>query len=174
MFFLKIMSKFFKAMGSAASPRQIAWGFALGAILGLTPLWSLHNLIVISLILVLSVNVSAALMAFLLFSFFAWALNPIFHTVGFFFLTKTTFFESFWTALYNSSFMPFTRFNNTVVTGSLVCSLLLVAPNYFLFKWLVKRYRESWIQVVQKWRIIQVLKGNRVIRFYLKVKKVGG
>jgi uncharacterized protein (TIGR03546 family) len=174
MFFLKVIGKFFKAMGSSASPRQIAWGFALGAILGLTPLWSFHNLIVISLVFVLNVNLSVALMAFLLFSFFAWALDPFFHAVGFFVLTKMTFFDSFWTSLYNSSFTPFTRFNNTVVMGSLVCSLLLVAPNYFFFKWLAKRYRESWIQVVQKWRIVQVLKGNRVVRFYFKVKRVGG
>ena len=37
MFALKLLSKFIKVLRSAASPNQIAWGFALGAILGLTP-----------------------------------------------------------------------------------------------------------------------------------------
>ena len=51
MFILKILGKFIKVLRSAASPRQIAWGFALGCILGLTPFWSLHNLLLVVLIL---------------------------------------------------------------------------------------------------------------------------
>ena len=174
MFFLKILSKFIKAIESAASPSQIAWGFALGAILGLTPLWSLHNMIVFVLLIVFNINISAAFMAFILFSFFAWMLDPLFHTVGFAVLVKFGFLEPVWTVLYNGSIAPFTRFNNTVVMGSLIFSLLLLIPNYLFFKWIVKRYRQSWVKAVQKWRITKILKGNKVIQFYLRIKRAGG
>ena len=53
MFALQILSKLVKVLRSAASPRQIAWGFALGTIWGFTPLFSLHNLVVLVLVMVL-------------------------------------------------------------------------------------------------------------------------
>jgi len=174
MIILKLLSKFFKVLRSAVSPNQIAWGFALGTIVGLTPFWSLHNLIVVALIIVLNVNISAALLAFALFSLFAWVLDPMFHTVGFGVLVRLSFLKPVWTSLYNAPFAPFTRFNTTVVIGSLLCSLILLVPNYFFFKWFVKRYRASWSQSVQKWRITQIMKGNKVVQLYFKVKNLGG
>jgi uncharacterized protein (TIGR03546 family) len=173
MFFLKVISKLLKALRSADSPRQIAWGFALGAIPGLTPFWSLHNLIIVALIIILKVNISAALLAWMLFSFFAWLLDPLFHALGFAVLVKISFLESIWTSLYNAPVAPFTRFNNTVLMGSLVCSLILLVPNYWLFKGFVLRYRESWDQKIQKWRIVQILKGSKIVRLYVKLKDMG-
>ncbi len=67
MLIIKLIAKLLKAMGSNASPRQVAWGFALGAIWGLTPFWSLHNLLVLIFILILKINLSAALMSLALF-----------------------------------------------------------------------------------------------------------
>lgn len=174
MFFLKILSKFVKVLRSNASPNQIAWGFALGAILGLTPFWSLHNLFLIILIILLKINISAALLGLVLFGFIALLLDPLFHFLGFYVLVQIPFMESIWTTLYNLPIAPFSRFNNTVVMGSLLCSLILLVPNYFLFKIFVIRYRESWAEKIQKWKIVQVLKGSKLVRFYLKVKNIGG
>ena len=173
MFLIKLLSKFVKVLRSAESPNQIAWGFALGVILGLTPLWSLHNLVVIALIICLRVNISAAMLAFVIFSFFSWLLDPLFHAVGFGVLVQIPFLQPVWTVLYNLSVAPFTRFNNTVVMGSLLCSLVLMIPNYFLFKAFVIRYRESWSVTIQKWKIVQILKGSKIVRFYLKIKDMG-
>ena len=53
MIFLKLIGKFISVLRSAASPNQIAWGFALGMIPGLTPINALHNLAVLILIIVL-------------------------------------------------------------------------------------------------------------------------
>jgi uncharacterized protein (TIGR03546 family) len=130
--------------------------------------------IVLFFIIILSVNLSAALLAWLMFSFIAWLLDPVFHTVGYFVLVKLSFLESFWTSLYNASIAPLMRFNNTVVMGSLVCALILLVPNYLWFKWFVIRYRDSWNQKIQKWKIVRVLQGSKVVRFYLKLKAMGG
>ncbi|MCJ7812630.1 TIGR03546 family protein [bacterium] len=174
MFLLKILSKLLKALRSADSPNQLAWGFALGGILGLTPLLNLHNVLVILLILVLRVNIAAAVLSFMLFSLVAWICDPVFHTVGFGLLVQVPFLQSIWTALYNAPVLPLSRFNNTVVLGSLFCSLILLFPNYFLFRWMIVQYRQQWNVAIQKWRLVQLFKGSKLIQFYHKVKFLGG
>lgn len=173
MFALKLLSKFIKVLHSAASPSQIAWGFALGTILGFTPLWSLHNSIILILLIILNVNIASAMLAFLLFSFFAWLLDPVFLTIGFFVLVDITSLKSLWTCLYNAPIAPFTRFNNTIVMGSLLFSLVLLVPNYLWFKWFVFRYRDSWNEKIKKWKITKILLGNKIVQFYFKVKNLG-
>jgi uncharacterized protein (TIGR03546 family) len=174
MFFLKLMSKFLKILRSDASPGQIGWGFALGSIMGLTPFWSFHNLILILLIALLRVNVTSVLLSLALFSFIGWILDPVFHTIGFTFLTGFSFLKPLWTGLYNTSITPFTRFNNTVVMGSLISSLVLLFPNYKLFRWMVQKYRSSWNLIIQKWKIVQVFKGSKLIRTYFKIRNLRG
>ena len=173
MFALKLLSKFIKVLRSAASPNQIAWGFALGTILGFTPLWSLHNLVVLVLLIVLNVNITSAMLTFALFSFFAWLLDPLFHTIGYFVLVEITALTPMWTSLYNAPIAPFTRFNNTIVIGSLLFSLVLLVPNYLLFKWFVVRYRDSWNEKINKWKITKVLQGSKLVKFYLKIRNLG-
>ena len=61
MFGLEILAKLVKILRSAASPNQIAAGFIIGMIIGLTPLWTLHNLILFVLLIILNVNIASAL-----------------------------------------------------------------------------------------------------------------
>ncbi len=83
MIVLKILSKLFKALRSNESPGQLAWGFVLGMIIGLTPLWSLHNLVVLVLIIILRVNAAMSIAAFIIFSLFAYLFDPLFHNLGY-------------------------------------------------------------------------------------------
>jgi len=173
MIILKILGKFIKTLRSDASPNQIAWGFALGAIPGLTPVGSPHNVLILFLVLLLRVNISSALLGFILYSCFAWVLDPLFHTIGFAVLVRLHGLESVWTWLYNTPAALF-QFNNTVVMGSLLSTLVLIVPNYFVFKWVVCQYRDTWNARIQKWRITQILQGNRLVQFYIKVRNIGG
>ena len=47
---LKLIQSLIKTLHSAGTPGQVAAGMALGSALGLTPLLSLHNLVVFSLL----------------------------------------------------------------------------------------------------------------------------
>ena len=47
MLIVKYIAKLIKILRSAATPGQIAGGVILGMIPGLTPVWSLHNLLVL-------------------------------------------------------------------------------------------------------------------------------
>jgi uncharacterized protein (TIGR03546 family) len=173
MFFLKILGRFFKALASHASPSGLAWGFALGAIPGLTPLGRLHNLAILACVMIFRINGSAALLSFGLYSLFAWMLDPLFHETGLA-LLNAKFLYPMWTALYNSPIAPLTGFNHTITLGSLVVALILLVPNYFLFRWAVRSYRTRWQPVVEKWKIVQILKGSRIVRIISKIRKLGG
>lgn len=54
MLVLKLIQSLFKAVHSEGTPGQLTAGLALGSILGLTPLWNLHNAVVFALIIVLN------------------------------------------------------------------------------------------------------------------------
>ena len=77
MFVLEFIAKLIKILRSEISPNQISWGFALGMILGLTPFWSLHNLIVVILIIILKVNLATAIFSFGIFSAIAYQTSSI-------------------------------------------------------------------------------------------------
>ncbi len=173
MFILEFLAKLFKILRSEASPNQIAAGFVLGMIIGLTPFLTLHNLIIIVLIIILKVNLGMAIFAFLLFSGIAWLLDPVFHDLGYFLLVDVTALKDFWTALYNFPLVALSRYNNTVVIGSLAVALILIIPLFPFAKYFVKVYRAKIDPRLQKMKIVQVVKGSRFYSIYEKIRGVG-
>ena len=174
MILFKLLNKLLKALRSAASPGQIAGGFILGMILGLTPFWSLHNLLVVLLIIILNVNISMAIFSFLLFSGIAYLLDPLFHSLGYWLLVDVTALKGLWTSLYNILVIPLTRYNNTIVLGSLVCSLVLLLPAFIFVKKGVVLYREKIDAKVQQWKIVKIVKSSKIYSVYEKIRDFRG
>lgn len=143
MLVLKLLQSLVKALHSEGTPGQVAAGFALGSILGLTPLINLHNLVVVALILVLNVSVPGAVLGWALTLPLGFALDPAFDAVGHKLLMDTPALVPLWTTLANTPVVPLSNFNNTVVLGSLVSALVLITPIYFGSRWAVRRYRET-------------------------------
>ena len=173
MFIVKLLSKLLKALRSGASPRQISGAFVLGMILGLTPFWSLHNLLVIILIIILNVNISMAIFSFLLFSGIAYIIDPLFHSLGYWLLVDVTALKGLATKLYNTPVIPLSRFNNTVLLGSFVSSLVLLFPVFVLVRKGVVLYREKLEAKVQKWKIVKIVKSSKIYSLYEKIKSLG-
>ena len=173
MIFLQFFVKVLKILRSGATPKQLASGMVLGMILGLTPLWSLHNLVIVLLVILIDVNLAMFLLGFGIFSGIAYLLDPIFHSTGYWLLVDVTFLKGLWTSLYNMPVAVLFRMNNTVILGSLVISLLLITPCYWLTKHGVILYRFRIDPVVQKWKIVQALKSSKLISIYNKLKKLG-
>lgn len=174
MFYLKILHKFITLLRSEASPTQMAWGFVLGIVLGFTPFQGFHTCLLIGMLCIFKVNLSSAFFAWALYSAFAWILDPLFHSIGFFVLTQIPFLIPLWTRLYNLPLAPLTRFNNTVLMGSLVFSLILLLPHYFGFKWFVQKYRRDWHAHVEKLKIVHFLKASKIAQLYFKIQKMEG
>ncbi len=170
MFWLKFISKLIKTLQSKEDPHNIAMGFALGSIIGLTPFWSLHNLLVFVLILIFNVSIPTALFGIFFFSCFAYFFDPQFHNLGYFLLVKIEFLKPIWTYLYNIPIAPLTKFYNTVVLGSLVVSLATFFPVYWGFKQIVKLYQSKMADKVNKFKIMQIIKANKFFQMYQKIK----
>ena len=162
---LTLLAKLLKALNSEASPGQISLAFVLGMIMGFTPLWSAHNLLVLLLALVLRINLTGFILAFGVFSGLAYALDPLFIRLGEYLLTHADL-QAFWSSLYVSDAWRVTRFNNTLVMGSLVSSLALALPAFFVFNFLIRQYRDRIFAWVQKSRLMQILKANKFYRIY--------
>jgi uncharacterized protein (TIGR03546 family) len=173
MFGIELLAKLVKILRSAASPHQIATGFVIGMIIGLTPFWTLHNLILIIILIILNINIATALFSFILFSAIAYLADPIFHHFGYFLLVDLENFRGLWTFLYNMPFVALSKYNNTVVIGSFVIALILSLPSYFLAKIGVIYYRENIDSKIQKWKLVQAIKGSKIYSFYEKIRNLG-
>lgn len=162
MIILQLIRRLVKVLQAASSPFQISGGFTLGMILGLLSFRTLFALPVILCLILLNVNLAAALFGLLAFRLLAYLLDPLIHSLGFWILTRPAL-ESLWTALNNLRFVPYTRFNNTLVLGSLVLAVILALPVYRGVAALVRAYREKYHDRIRRWRVIQILKSSRLI-----------
>ncbi|MGD0338858.1 MAG: TIGR03546 family protein [Bacteroidota bacterium] len=173
MFWLKIIRDFIKILRAGQTPNQIAGGFALGAIIGLSPSFTLQGILIWLIILVLDVNLSSALFSFTLFSLFAYLLDPLFHRLGYALLVNIDALKGMWTTLYNVPIAPLTRFYNTVVLGSFVSALILFFPIHMGMKRFVVAYRSHVGSKVEKWKIYQTINRSVLVRWYTKIRDLG-
>lgn len=173
MFWLNLIVKIIRTLHSDESPRALAMGFALGSIIGLTPFLSAHNLIVFILILIFNVSIGAAMFGVFFFGAFAYFFDPLFHEMGYFLLVNLEFLKPVWTYLYNIPVAPLFRLNNTVVLGSLACSLITFLPVYFGFQKAVHLYKLHFREKVEQLKIIKMIKANGIVQLYSKIKSMG-
>ncbi|MEX0602482.1 MAG: TIGR03546 family protein [Bacteroidota bacterium] len=174
MFWLQIASNFLKILREGQTPRQVAGGFALGSIVGLSPALTLQGLLLWLIILILDVNLSAAILAFTLFSMVAYLLDPVFHHLGYWLLADMEGLKDLWTSLYNAPLAPLTRFNNTVVLGSFLSAIALSPGVYFGMKQFVSAYRTHLHARIQQWRLYQLISKSVLVRWYQKVRDITG
>jgi uncharacterized protein (TIGR03546 family) len=119
------------------------------------------------------VNLTAALLSVTLFALIAYLFDPVSHALGYYFLTDISALRGLWTSLYNAPIAPLTRFNNTVVLGSLLASLVLYLPVYFGMKKFVLAYRAHLHTKIEKWKIYQVISKSSLVRWYDRIKNLG-
>ncbi len=172
MFLLQIIKNFIQSLRSGQTPRQIAGGFALGSMVGMMPFLTLQGLFLWLVILVLDVNLTAALLSATLFTLIAYLFDPLFHALGYFLLADISALQGLWTGLYNAPIAPLTRFNNTVVLGSLLGGLVLFLPVYLGMKRFVLAYRTHLHTRIEKWKIYQVISKSTLVRWYDRVKNL--
>jgi uncharacterized protein (TIGR03546 family) len=169
---MSLLAKFLKVLNSNAEPLEISMGFCLAMIAGLTPFMSLHNMVVLFVVLVLKVNLSAFLLGLGLFSGIAYALDPLFHRIGLAVLTLPSL-GNLWTSLYNSTLWRLEHFNNSIVMGSLLASLVLFIPFVLLGNMLIRKYRAHVLQWVMKSRFMQIMASSKFYRLYQSVSGWG-
>jgi len=166
MLLLKLIQSLIKTLHSEGTPGQLAAGLALGAILGLTPLWNLHNAVVLALVIVLNVSFPAAMVGWALFVPVGFLLDPAFDWIGRTLLLETPALRPLWTALYNAPVVPFTSFNNTIVLGSLVFATVVWLPLFFASRWGVARYRATVAERVKRSALYRTVVASKLYNLY--------
>ena len=163
---LNLLRSLVKTLHSDGSPGQIAFGIALGAALGLTPIMNAHNLVVLLLLAVLNVSFAAGMLAWGVFVPIGFMLDPIFDRIGRFLLVDSTSLRPMWTALDNTPGLALTNLNNSVVLGSVVFWLLLFVPLYFASRVGVLKYRATVGERVRNSHFYKVLESSQLYNVY--------
>lgn len=173
MFWLHLLKNFIQVLRSGQTPAQIAGGFALGALVGLMPVFTLQGVLLWLVIFLLNVNLTAVFLSATIFTLVAYVFDPSFHALGYYLLVDFSALHGVWTSLYNAPLAPLTRFNNTVTLGSLFAGFILFLPIYFGMKRFVLAYRTHIGANVERMRIYQVISKSAVVRWYTKIKDLG-
>ena len=157
--------KLFKALNSDDSPYQLAWGIVFGCLIGLSPFFSVHNLVLFLLVCILRINFSAFVVSFVGFTALAWAVDPYAHQLGEWLLLHPDL-QTTWSAMYQIDLLRLTRFNHTITLGALVIGLIVMLPLLFLSKLLVDRYRITIRTHLEKLKIVQLIKASKIFMLY--------
>ena len=138
---LKSIVNLFKALNANVNPGEIAHAFSCGILLGFMPKNNLLWYLLFVFILFIRINKPMYLIMTLIASTFSPVMDSLFDTVGYAFLTIPSL-SGFFGTLLEIPFVAFTKFNNSVVIGSLICGLVLYIPAYVLGRILVALWRK--------------------------------
>lgn len=159
---LKQIFAFIKLLNSDTGNISIALGMTCGFILGMTPTLSLQSLLIFLILFFFRIQIGAALLAAFFFKFIAFILDPVFHSVGSKVLEMDSL-QGIFTTLYNMPIIPYTRFNNSIVMGSAVVTLILSPFVYMASSYFIIKYREI---VVARFKTTKVWKAVEATKFY--------
>ena len=146
----------FDAVSSNTHPSQIAHAFACGILLSFMPKDNLLWYLVFIMLYFVRIQKSVYTLMFMLGALLAPLLDPVFDKVGWWILTQQGAIPVYqW--LLNVPFVAFTKFNNTIVMGSLACGLILYIPLYWLSKLITMLWRKYAMPTIYKWRIVDIV-----------------
>lgn len=163
---IKLVQGLVKALNSEGTPGQVAAGIAMGACLGLTPLFNLHNLVVVGVILFFRVSVPGATLGWLVFTPVGFLLDPVFDRVGTALLVDTSALRSLWGTAYNTPVVALGNPTNTIVVGSLVGWVVLAIPIFFLARFAVGWYRRSIYERYKDAKFFKALRASKAYNVY--------
>ena len=168
MFLLAPLRYLAEAVSAKDSPRQMAAGFAIGALAGLIPKSSLLAHAALLALSVFEVNMGAGLLGACLFTAASPLFVPLTHRLGLLLLTGVPALRPLWTFLYNLPIVPWTAFNNTVVLGSFVLGAAALWPLYLGTQPLFERWQAAYGEKIRKFWLVRLLAGAQT------AAKVGG
>jgi len=161
--FVKLIQSLVKALNSEGTPGQVAAGIAMGSCLGLTPLVSLHNLMIVGFILFFRVSVPGAMLGWMIFTPVGFALDPLFDAVGTTLIAGTPALRDLWVTLYNTPIVALGNPTNTIVVGSVVSWAVAAVPVFFVARWAIARYRAT---IYERYKDAKVFKALRASKLY--------
>ncbi len=170
---LKYIKKFFMALNANAHPGDIAHGAALGLLLAFVPKANLLWVFLFVLTMFIRVNKGALFLSLIIFSFAVPFADYATEALGYAVLTFAPL-DGLLSALYRTPFVGLTRFNNTMVAGSLVMGILAYGPTYALFRIFVSWYRKTVQPKIVNSKLAKIVANLPIIKQIVNAPDVGG
>lgn len=172
-FLLKQVFAFLKLLNSDTGTNQIASGIACGLILGFAPFLSLQTLMVLALLFFFRIQIGAATLSAFFFSFVAYLLDPVAHSIGSAVL-ETEGLRPLFTELYNMPLIPLTRFYNSIVMGSAVIGFALFPFVFVGSRVLITKYRQNVVARFRQTKLWKAMQATSLYKFYAKYTELYG
>ena len=154
---IKPIAKLIVALNGNLKKSQIAAGFSWGLLLGLIPAGNAFWIILFVISFFFKHHHASKLLVLAILKLLSAAVAPLMDMAGWE-LLHIEALQSLFTSLYNMPFVPWTKFNNTLVAGGLVSGIVLWLPVFFLISLLVPLYRGKVVPRIRSSKILAAVK----------------
>ncbi|MFT5299279.1 MAG: hypothetical protein ACI87E_002688 [Mariniblastus sp.] len=141
------------------SPKQLALGVAFGMMLGLIPKDSLIPYAIGLIAILSSANLICVILAAFVCGWLSPMLDPVTHPIGLWILTFDPL-ESTWVAISSIPILSWTRFENTVVSGTTLLGLICALPTYMISRYCFQKFGASLFVILSNTRIARWFVGT--------------
>lgn len=170
---LKQLFNFLKLLNSDTDTNPLATGLSLGLVLGFAPFLSIQTLLVIFFIFIFRVQIGAAFLSAFFFKFVAYCFDYPAHILGKAVLENDSLRPLF-VSMYNMPLVPMTRFNNSIVMGSMLVSILLLPLAFVGFKAAILKYRATVVARFKDTKLWKAFAATKVYEWYSKYNELYG
>ena len=153
---IKVVAKLVVALNSNIKKGQIAAGIAWGLLLSLIPAGNFFWIVLFLFSFFFNHHHGLKLGFMVLFKLLSPLYAPLLDLLGWGILHIDAL-QPLFTSMYNMPFVPFTKFNNTLVAGGLVAGIILFVPAYFLFLPLIRLYRDTLSPKIRNSKIVKAV-----------------
>ena len=138
---IKVIARFINALNGNVKKSQLAAGFAWGLLLALIPVGNIFWIALFLISFFFRHNYWAKIIFMVVGIILTPLFAPLMDAIGWSVL-HIAGLQPFFTEMYNTPFVPFTKFNNTLVAGGLVSGVIIWLPAFFAFMGLITVYRK--------------------------------
>lgn len=153
---INVIVKLIAALNGNVKKCQLAAGFAWGLLLALIPAGNFFWIALLLLSFFFRHNHASKLLSMALLKLLAPLSAPLVDLLGWE-LLHIPALRPLFTAMYNMPFVPFTRFNNTLVAGGLAGGIVLWLPVFGLCMVLIPLYRNRIAPKIRNAKIFRAM-----------------
>jgi len=153
---IKGIAKLIVALNGNVKKSQIAAGLAWGVLLGLIPAGNFFWIVFFLISFFFSHHHGSKFLVMAIIKVCAPLIAPPIDLLGWAILHIEPL-QGLFTSLYNMPFVPFTKFNNTLVAGGIAAGIVLSIPLFFVFMPLITLYRNTLGQKIRDSKIVMAI-----------------
>jgi len=151
---LRAIAKLIRALNGNVGKSQIAAGIAWGLLLGLIPAGNFFGIVLFVVSFFFNHHHGSKIFGMVLVKILSPVFAPAIDILGWQVLHIESL-QPLFTTMYNMPFVPFTKFNNTLVAGGLVGGIVLWIPFFLIFMALIPLYRNRVAPKIRESKIVK-------------------